>query len=463
MIIKGGTLVMEQGLTEADLLICGEKITGMVASAQPGPEDEVMDAEGCCILPGVVDGHTHFALRSDSSLTADDFCQGTRAAACGGVTTIIDHASQRPGDSLVECVQARQLEAEAGLHIDYSLHCKVIDLSEGRDKELLRLVEMGISSFKVSTTYRKEGFYSDDLAIYLLLQRAREAGFLVCMHAENNALLEGSWAALVQAGQKGPRYHGQSRPSLAEQEAVNRGIFLAQRADSALYLVHLSTSMAVDLVARARAEGIPVIAESCPHYLILDDSRYAEEEHPEEFIMSPPLRPVEEREGLLRHLAEGRIDVIGTDHCGYTRDQKRQATSFLDAPQGIPGVETSLPLLYTYGVDQGLISLKRLAQVLSTNPARLFGLYPRKGSLWVGADADVVIYDPRGEYQLKDEELHGAPGAYTPFAGLTVRGRVKATLSRGAVIYKDGQFLGKPDHGRFVPRRPFTPEVVFAL
>ncbi len=267
---------------------------------------------------------------------------------------------------------------------------------------------------------------------------------------------------LTRQGLTSPAYHGKSRPPVAESEAANRLIFLAQSVGSPLYLVHLSTPEAVELTADARRRGQPVIAESCPHYLVLDDSVFAGE-HPEEYICSPPVRSAKMLARMQALFKEGQIDVVGSDHCGYVRAQKRQATSFSDAPQGIPGVETSLQVLYSRFVATGELPLERLVKVLSTNPAMVFGLYPRKGALRAGSDADVVIYDPDGEGVLRDENLHGAPGSYTPFAGLPIRGRVFMTISRGKVIYRDGEFIGDLAHGQFVPGKPFDPTVVARL
>ena len=461
-IIKNGTLVLEDKTVKGDLVIEGERIAAVGGWAEVSPGDAVIDATGMYVMPGVVDPHTHFALRSGPYTTADDFATGTRAAACGGVTTIIDYATQLHEASLVETIEQRRAQADGQVHIDYSLHAIVVDLTHGQAEELPRLVEMGIPSVKVYTTYRAARFYCDDLTMLRLLEQGRDIGLLVTVHAENDAIVEGTKAMLTQQGLTSPAYHGKSRPPLAEIEAVNRLIFLAQAVGSAVYLVHLSTPEAVELTAEARRRGEPVISESCPHYLVLDDSVF-EREHPEEFICSPPVRPAATVARMQELLKAGEIKVLGSDHCGYTRAQKRQATSFNDAPQGIPGVETLLPVLYSHFVATGELPLERLMRLLSANPARVYGLYPQKGTLQVGSDADVVIYDPAGEHPLRDEDLHGAPGCYTPFAGQTIHGRVAVTISRGKVIYRDGEFLGQPTHGRFVPGQPFDPSIVAQL
>lgn len=461
-VIKNGTLVLEEGTVRGDLLIEGERIAAVGKDIETRPDDVVIEAAGMYVMPGMVDAHVHFALRSGPYTTADDFATGTRAAACGGVTTIIDYATQLHGGSLLETIEKRRAQADGQVHIDYGLHAIVVDLEHGQDEELPALVEAGIPSVKVYTTYRDARFYCDDLTMLRLLEQGRDIGLLVTVHAENDAIVEGTKAMLTRQGFTSPAYHGKSRPPLAEIEAVNRLIFLAQAVESAVYLVHLSTPEAVELAAQARRRGEPVIAESCPHYLVLDDSVF-EGEHPEEFICSPPIRPAEMVARMRALFRVGDINVVGSDHCGYVRSQKRQATSFNDAPQGIPGVETSLQVLYSRFVAAGELPLERLVKAFSTNPAMIYGLYPRKGTLKVGSDADVVIYDPAGERILRDEDLHGAPGSYTPFAGQTIYGRVATTISRGRVIYHDGEFLGNPGQGRFVPGGPFVPAVVAKL
>jgi len=461
-VIKNGTLALEEGTVQADLLIEEEKIVAVGEVIEVRADDAVIDAAGMYVMPGGVDSHTHFALRSGPYTTVDDFATGTRAAACGGITTIIDYATQLSGDSLLETIERRRAQADGQVHIDYGLHAIVVDLEHGQADELPELVEMGIPSVKVYTTYRDAKFYSDDLTILRLLEEGQDIGLLVTVHAENDAIVEGTKAMLTQRGLTSPAYHGKSRPPMAETEAANRMVFLAQSVGSPMYLVHLSTPEAVELTAEARRRGEPVIAESCPHYLVLDDSVF-EGEHPEEFICSPPVRPAEKVARMQEFLKAGEIQVVASDHCGYVRAQKRQATSFNDAAQGIPGVETSLQVLYSRLVASGELPLERLAKVLSTNPAMVYGLYPQKGTLRPGSDADVVIYDPTGEHVLQDEDLHGALGSYTPFAGHTIYGRVVTTISRGKVIYHDGKFVGERAHGRFVTGKPFDPTIVSEL
>ena len=466
-IIKDGTLVLDQGTTQGDLLLEGEKIAAVGGRIEGQPNDVVIDASGMYVMPGGIDAHTHMQLVSHPYTTRDDFETGTRAAACGGVTTIIDFITQKQGESLLHSVEARRAEADGNVCIDYGLHGNVVDIGQGQLDELGAMVELGVPSFKVYTTYKKAGFYTDDYTLLKLLEESKRVGALVMVHAENDAIVEGTKAALVAAGKETCRYHGQSRPGLAEIEAVSRCILLAEAAGAPLYIVHNSMPESVRLLSAARARGGAAMAESCTQYLTLDDSVF-EGQHPEEFVCSPPVRPREKMLEMRELLRANEILVVGSDHCGYVREQKRSANHLLRAAQGLPGVETTLQVMYSKLVAGGeagrdAIAIEDLVRVFSANPARIFGLYPRKGTLQVGSDADVVIYDPRGEHLLSDDDLHGAEGSYTPWAGVTVRGRVERTIARGRVIWEDGEFKGHAGDGRFVPGLPFAPAIVAEL
>ncbi len=462
ILIKNGTLVLEDHVEKGDLLIQGERIAAVGGAIPPEDADRVIDATGRYVMPGCLDAHPHMQLVSYLYTTRDDFETGTRAAACGGVTTIIDFVTQKPGESLAHSVEARQAEADGRVCIDYGLHGNVVDISQGQLDELGTMVEMGVPSFKVYTTYKKAGFHTDDFTLLKLLEKSADVGALVQVHAENDAIVEGTKAALVAEGKDTCRYHGQSRPGLAEIEAVSRCILLAEATSSPIYIVHNSMPESVQLLSAARARGVPAIAESCPQYLTLDDSVF-EGEHPEEFVCSPPVRPREKMLQMRELLKAHEILIVGSDHCGYTREQKRSANHLLRAAQGLPGVETTLQVMYSSLVATGEMSIEHLARILSTNPAKVFGLYPEKGTLAVGSDADVVIYDPRGERVLTDNDLHGAEGSYTPWAGMTIQGHVDRTIARGRIVWEDGKFQGKAGDGRFVPGKPFDPTIVADL
>jgi dihydropyrimidinase len=458
-LVTGGTLASDSFLRRGDVLVEDEHILEAGSDVGAAPTDRRIDARGCFVMPGLVDPHVHFQLISGPFATAEDFAAGSRAALCGGVTTVVDYTTHARGQSLLEALEKRQGEAEGRIHVDYGLHAVVVDLDNGQLEELPDLPQRGVPSLKIFTTYRRAGMCADDLMILTLMKRAREEGLLVTVHAENDAIVEGTRAALVRAGATGPENHGRSRPAIAEAEAVNRAIFLATNADCPLYVVHVSTPQGVRQTAAARRAGRPVITESCPQYLLLDDSAFAGP-RPKEFICCPPIRSRESAAQMRQLLTEGAILTIGTDHCGYTREQKSAGTTMMDVPPGLPGVETTLPLLYSRLVVDAQLPLERLVRLVSANPARVFGFYPRKGSLQPGTDADLVIYDPRGESVLGDDGLHGPPGSYTPYAGQRIHGRVRATMLRGRLLYHEGELLADTAGGRFVPGRPFDRTVI---
>jgi len=449
LFIKNGTLVTPGGIIKADLLIQGERIKAIGHGLPVADDATVVDAEGCYVLPGVIDAHTHIQLDTGIYQTPDDWFIGTRAAACGGVTTVVDFATQFPGQTLREAVAARLEEAREAV-IDYGFHVMVTDLPPGREGELADLVELGTTSVKLYTTYRPN-YYADDATILRLMVACADLGLLPLVHCENDALVTAQTEALVGAGETGWQYHGRSRPGLAEQEAVQRVLFLAEAAGCPVHIVHCSTSRSVALVAEARDSGQAVSCETCPQYLLLDNTAY-EGPEPWRYILQPPLRDPEEPDRLWALVEGGAVDLIATDHCDYTKAQKVAQDDFTQTPGGLPGMETLLPLVYTYGVAEGRLTLPRLVGLLSANPARIWGLWPRKGALLPGSDADVVIYDPEPDGLVSAENLHHLAG-YTPYEGLRVRGRVRATISRGQVIYREGRFVGRKGRGRFAARK----------
>ncbi len=451
LLIAGGTLVTTDGTVRSDVLTDGERIAA-IGDLQRAPAATVISAEGCLILPGVIDCHVHYLLTSGAYTTRDDFESGSRGAAAGGVTMAIDYVTQRKGESFQEAIAARRAEADGRIYIDYGLHLIVTDLSRGQLDELPNVVAGGVQSAKIYTTYKAAGFYLDDWSWYRLLQRAAEVGMLVTVHAENDDLLEGKKTELILAGRIAFRYHAEARPGLAELEAVHRGLVLARDAGAPVYFVHLSSPASVNAIWEARKDGQLALAETCPHYLVLDASVYGGA-HPERFLMTPPLRSLGEQEGLWRALTSGHINCVASDHCGYSLDQ-RVGLDITRVSPGIPGTETLLPLLYSEGVRKGRMTLPQLVRVLSTTPARIFGLHPRKGSIEPGADADLVIFDPGERWAITPDALHSRAG-YSPYEGFAVQGKVRTTISRGQVIYDRGVFTGGPARGRFVPGRPF--------
>ncbi len=454
-IVKGGTIVTAESTFPGDVLIAGERIAAVGTDLPQAKNARVIDARGCIVLPGIIDAHTHIQLDTGIYKTPDDWLIGTTTAACGGVTTVIDFATQFPGQGLAEAVANRLEEARPAV-IDYGLHCMVTDLPPGGEGQLKELVELGVPSIKLYTTYRPN-YFADDATILRLMQAAAQRGILTTVHCENDALVTAAAQALVAAGKTDLANHGRARPALAEVEAVNRVLFLAQAINVPVYIVHCSVARSVELVAEAQARGQIAFAETCPQYLLLDESAYSGKE-PFRFILQPPLRGAENNEALWSLVEKGIVDVVATDSCDYTLGQKTAQPEFTRTPGGLPGIETLLPLMATYGVAEKRLGWPDLVRLLSTNPARIFGLYPTKGALIPGADADVTIYYPNDRYTLAASDLHGLAG-YTPFDGVSLQGRVKVTLSRGRMVYEDGEFRGQAGHGRFIAGQPFNPRV----
>ncbi len=461
-LLRNGTLVFEDHTEKGDLLIEGELIAAVGGDIVEDGVDRVIDVGEKFVMPGCIDAHTHPQLVSYRHSTREDFAATTRAAACGGVTMIMDFVVHEKGESLQRTIERRRADGDGHVCIDYGLHGNVTDITQGQLDELETLVELGVPSLKIYTTYKKTNLYLDDYALVKLLERSRAAGMLVEVHAENHPLVVRSTQALLDAGKTSCRYHGEARPGLSEIEAASRCILFAKATDAPIYIVHNSMPETVRLLAEARAEGVPAISESCTQYLTLHDEVF-EREHPEDYACTPPIRPKEKMLELQKLLKQGYIQVLGSDHCGYTRAQKRDVDHLQRTAQGLPGVETSFQVMYATMVATGQITIEHLSRMMSANPAKTFGLYPRKGVLAVGSDADILIYDPHGEHTLTDDDLHGPEGSYTPWTGLSIPGRVDTTISRGAIVYEDGEFKGGTDHGRFVPGEAFDPAVVDQL
>ena len=434
---------------ETDLLIQGEYIQAVGHGLPAADDTVVVDADGCYVLPGIIDAHTHIALDTGVYQTPDDWFIGMRTAACGGVTTVVDFATQFPGQTLRETVEARLDEAREAV-IDYAFHVMVTDLPPGREGELADLVKLGTPSIKLYTTYRPN-YYADDSTILRLMEAAANTGILPLVHCENDDLVTAQTKALVAAGETGWRYHGRSRPALAEQEAIQRILLLAEAAGCPVHICHCSTGRSVALVAEARDAGQSATCETCPQYLLLDNTVY-EDSEPWRYILQPPLRNPEEPDRLWALVEAGMVDLIATDHCDYAKAQKIAQDDFTQTPGGLPGMETLLPLMFTYGVAEGRLTLPQLAALLSTNPARVWGLWPHKGALLPGSDADIVVYDPEPGGTVTTDGLHHLAG-YTPYEGLRVQGMIKATISRGQAIYREGRFAGQKGRGRFVARK----------
>jgi dihydropyrimidinase len=453
ILVSGGQVITGEHVLSADVLVVGERIAGIVAPGAAGSVDYTIDARGCTVFPGVVDAHTHIMLDTGVHRTVDNWEVGTRAAAFGGVTTVIDFANQIVGHPFREALEARQQEASDAV-IDYGFHMVVLEPEREPDTlrvALTRLMGLGVPSIKLFTTYRPN-YYVDD-ATLLRIFRAMPAGMIAMVHCENDSIVTDATQRLVEQGKTGWQYHPQSRPEEAEAEAVSRVLYLASLARARVYIAHCSTAMAVSEVNRVRSrDGYwdQVFCETCPQYVLLHDDVY-NGDHPERFILQPPLRPYHHVDSLQYYVAAGMIDVLSTDSCDYSLEQKLADPNFTRTPGGLPGVETLLPLMVTAFHDQ--LELPKLVRMLSENPARLFGLYPRKGAILPGSDADLVIYDPESRIPVQPETLHGLAG-YSPYEGMTMHGRVRTVLSRGEVIVDEGTWSGQAGRGRFVPGGP---------
>ncbi len=453
MVIKGGTVVLGEGVFPAEVGITGQRV---VAVGQSLDGKRVIDATGCLVLPGGIDAHTHLALSLGPDLaTSDDFESGTIAAACGGTTTIINYAEQCGYASLLEALEAWQAKADGRAVIDYSFHMLIADPRPDVLAEMAAIVERGVTSFKAMLAY-KGIVMLDDAQLFRVLARARELGALVNVHAENGHLIDELVAASRAAGHTSPRYHALTRPEVAEAEATERALALAEAAGAPLYVVHTTCARAVDALRRAQARGQAAFGETCPQYLLLDERVYESEEFETAagYVLSPPLRERRHQAALWAALAAGTIQIVATDHCAFTREQKaRGRDDFALIPNGLPGIETRVPLLYHHGVGEGRLSLSDWVRLTATNPARLFGLYPRKGTLLPGSDADVVIFDPQKRMTLDADRLQMRTD-YSPYAGWEVRGWPRHVLQRGRLIVEDGAFVGEAGGGKFIPRRP---------
>lgn len=456
LLVRGGTVVSTGGERRADVRAREGRIVEIGVELQPNG-DEILDGSGALVLPGVVDPHVHFALEAPPHRTADDFASGSAAALAGGVTTIIDFAHQEPGETFVAALERRLAEAVAS-RTDYALHLNPTDISSGQLAEMERLTEGGITSAKLYSTYRAAGFFCDDHTMVRFMERAAGLGWVTMVHCENDAIVEGTRDEFERAGRTAFRYHAASRPALAEIETVSRVLLFAEATGSAVYPVHLSVGRSAQLVAAARARGVRAFGETCPHFLVADERVYADPDQAARFIHTPPLRTPDDVATLWAELGRAGLQSVGSDHCGYTLAQRTEYADLTEVAPGIPGVETLLPVLYTYGVAAGRLRIEELVGVCSENPARIFGLYPRKGIIAQGSDADLVVYRPDGWRELRDDELHSAAG-YSPYAGMRLAGRVAATVRRGEIVYDGSVVHAEPGSGRFVAQAPFDPAI----
>lgn len=447
-LIQGGTLVSEQGARVCDLLLEGEKVAA-VGEHLSARGAEVIDAGGKLVFPGFIDAHTHMDLPVCGTVTADDFRSGTRAAILGGTTCIVDFATQEAGETLTQGLENWHEKADGRSSCDYAFHMAISQWRPDIREELPRMFREGVTSFKLYMTYANQ---VNDRELFEVLSALKPLGGLVGVHCENSGIIDVLTAQLKAQGITGPEGHPLSRPDEAEAEAIHRLLTIARLAGVAVVVVHLSTQKGLEEIRRARAGGQTVYVESCPQYLLLDHSQYLRPNFEgAKYICSPPLRKKSDQAVLWEALSKGEIDTISTDHCSFTMAQKEAGRGdFSKIPGGMPGVEERVALMVTYGVEEGRLSLSQLVRHLSANPARLYGMYPRKGALRPGSDGDVVIWDPGAESVLSGGNRHNAAG-YTPYEGWRVKGRVQHVFLRGTQVVEDGQLI-RPDQGIFVKR-----------
>jgi dihydropyrimidinase len=448
-LIKNGTIVTSSDTFMGDLLIENEKISG-IASSITQEVDDIIDASGKLVIPGGIDVHTHFQLPVKGMLSADGFESGSRSAVYGGVTTFIDFAHQVKGEPPMKALDDRIEEAHGETYIDFGLHYGITDFSDDLLKMVPQFISRGVPSFKLYMVY--EGLMSNDAVIYAMLQAVREFGGLVIVHAENSHLVDFLTDKLRDAGKLDIPWLPRSRPDFVEIEAIRRILYLTEVTKSRLYTVHVSTGEGAALIASAKGRGVLAFGETCPQYLALTEEIY---NRPESYLFTcnPPLRTRTDSEALWKGLSMGALQVISTDHCSFTREQKETGKAdFTKVPNGLPGIETLLPLSFSEGVMKGRLSPGQWVDCISTNPAKMFGLYPLKGTLSPGADADVVVFDPEKKQVVQPEILHSNVD-YSPYIGMEIQGWPEITISRGRVLLKDGKFQGKKDWGKFIPRK----------
>ncbi|MFG3190133.1 dihydropyrimidinase [Streptomyces omiyaensis] len=452
-LITGGLVITAADEVHADVLIEHGRV---VALAAPGTQewtaDRVIDASQKYVIPGGVDAHTHMELPFGGTFASDTFETGTRAAAWGGTTTIVDFAVQAKGEPLRAGLDAWMAKADGNCAVDYAFHMIMSDVNESTLREMPKLVEIGVSSFKLFMAYPGV-FYSDDGQILRAMQVAADTGGLIMMHAENGIAIDVLVEQALARGETDPRYHGEVRKALLEAEATHRAIQLARVAGSPLYVVHVSAQEAVAELAAARDKGLPVFGETCPQYLFLSTDNLAEPDFEgAKYVCSTPLRPKEHQAALWRGLRTNDLQVVSTDHCPFcfTGQKELGRGDFSKIPNGLPGVENRMDLLHQAVVD-GHLSRRRWIEIACATPARMFGLYPQRGTIAPGADADIVLYDPHATQTLS-AETHHMNVDYSAYEGRTVTGRVETVLSRGEPVIDQRTYVGRAGHGAFVPR-----------
>ena len=455
-LIKGGTIVSASEQFKGDILIEGEKIVAL-GSGLEGRAEETVDATGKYVFPGGIDGHTHFKLPFMGTHTASfDTAAG---AAVGGTTTIIDFAPQPKGMSLMDSIaKHREEEADGKCPVDYSFHAILMDASkEGVFDELPELIKAGISTIKLFMAYKGTPFMCDDAIIYRMLKATEKVGMMPMLHAENGHVIDEMQQECLAKGWTEPKYHATSRPPVVEAEATARAACLAKSANAPLFIVHVSCTEAMQAIRSAYMDGVEIFGETCPHYMTLGVENLAKPDFEgAKYVCSPALRETLHHDALWQAIENGWLQVVGSDHCAFNfKEQKELGRGdFTKIPNGAPGVENRLAILYTYGVVPGKLSLQRMVDVFATAPAKFYGMFPQKGTLTVGADADIVVFDPEYKGTISVKTSHQGID-YNAYEGFEQKGRAEKVFLRGDLIVDSGEFVGRLGQGRFVEREPY--------
>ena len=456
-IIRNGSVVTATDTYVADVAISDGKIAAVGANLPVQNTIQVLDATNKLVLPGGIDVHTHLDMPFGGTTSADDFETGTRAAAFGGTTTLIDFAIQYKGQPLRQAFDTWMGKASSKAVCDYAFHCIMTDVSSGQLSEMNDLVREGVTSFKLFMAYPGV-FMLDDGSIFKALQTTSKNGGLICMHAENGSAIDVIVQQALAEGKKAPKYHALTRPTTAEAEATARAIALAEMAGAPIYIVHLSCNDALEKVREARDRGLPVYAETCPQYLYLSIENFdAPGFEGAKYVFTPPLRQKWHQEKLWNGLKCDHLQVVSTDHCPFCFKEQKELgrDDFTKIPNGGPGVEHRMSLIYSGGVASGRFSANRFVELVSTTPAKLFGLYPRKGTISVGSDADLVIFDPQRRHTIS-ANTHHMRVDYSMFEGIQVTGMPDVVLSRGRVVVQGDKFLGRAGQGQFLRRATYA-------
>jgi len=452
-VIRNGTVVTATDTYAADVGITNGTIAAMGKGLPLENAGKVIDAAGRYVIPGGIDVHTHLDMPFGGTTSADDFETGTIAAAFGGTTTLIDFAIQYKGQTLHQAFDTWMNKASGKAATDYAFHCIITDLADAQLQEMKTLVREGVPTFKLFMAYPGV-FMLDDASIFRAMNMAANTGGMICMHAENGGAIDVIVQRALAEGKRAPKYHALTRPTTAEAEATGRAIALAEMAGAPVYIVHLSCNEALEKVREARDRGLRTYAETCPQYLYLSLENMDEPGFEgAKYVFTPPLREKWHQEKLWQGLAQDDLQVVSTDHCPFCFKEQKELgkDDFTKIPNGGPGIEHRLSLVYSGGVNGGRFSPNRFVQLVSTAPAKLFGLYPRKGTVAVGSDADLVVFDPNEE-QTISVKTHHMRVDYSMFEGIRVKGVPKIVLSRGRTIIENGKFTGKPGSGEFIKR-----------